>query len=92
MLGVSEREVMDLSENGTIPAYKIAGVYLRFKKEQIEEYRRNFRPDLAKEGTAGKYPLGDKLFDFIYFNDFYLLCTITIIVLLVVIFKGSQSP
>ena len=39
-LGISEKEVIDLAESQALPAYKIGGVYLRFKRQQIEEYRK----------------------------------------------------
>ncbi len=37
-LGITEREVMELAESGNLPAYKVGGVYLRFKQEQVDEY------------------------------------------------------
>ena len=37
-LGISEKDVLDLAQSSQIPAYKVGGVYLRFKKEQVEEY------------------------------------------------------
>ena len=40
ILGISEKEVLDLAEDGKLPAYKIGGVYLRFNPGQIEEYRK----------------------------------------------------
>ena len=30
-LNISEKEVMDLAQAGTIPAYRVGGVFLRFK-------------------------------------------------------------
>ena len=33
LLRISEKEVMDLAETGLIPAYKVGGVYVRFKKD-----------------------------------------------------------
>ena len=36
-LGITEQEVIDLAEEGKIPAYKIGGIYLRFKAEQIKD-------------------------------------------------------
>ena len=40
-LGISEKEVIELAESQTIPAYRVGGVYLRFKRQQIEEFKRN---------------------------------------------------
>ena len=81
-LNVTEKDVLDLAENGTIPAYNVGGVYIRFKQHQVEEFKKNHRS--AQEQS---YSLRDKLFDFLYFNDFYLISFILIGVLLYVIFK-----
>jgi len=88
VLGVSEKDVMDLAESGKVPAYKIGGVYLRFKREQIEEFRKSLRALKPKQLVAEKYEAKDKINDFFYFNDFYILCGVLIILLLTIIFKG----
>jgi excisionase family DNA binding protein len=88
ILGVSEKEVLELAEKGKIPAYKVGGVYLRFKKEQVYSYQRS-SPSLSyKKEMAQNYPLRDRLSDFFYFNDFYILAGLIIIALLLVIFRG----
>ncbi|MCU0651712.1 MAG: helix-turn-helix domain-containing protein [Candidatus Omnitrophica bacterium] len=88
-LGISEKEVIDLSENGAIPAYKIGGVYLRFKRQQVDEYRKK-HPAQHKEKPGGKkkYSYSDRVSDFFYFNDFYILALIVIILMLFIIFRG----
>lgn len=86
LLGVSEKEIIDLAEKGLIPAYKIGGVYLRFKRQQLEEYRQKFLAPL-KPSAAEKYTLMEKVGDFFYFNDFYLLAALIIILILVIIFR-----
>ncbi|MCX5697483.1 MAG: helix-turn-helix domain-containing protein [Candidatus Omnitrophica bacterium] len=88
MLGISEKEVMNLSDSGAIPAYKIGGVYLRFKRQEIENYRRKIKPAQHKEPADNKYTLRDKVSDFFYFNDFYILTFILIGLILTVILKG----
>ncbi len=88
MLGIPEKEVMDLSDSGTIPAYKIGGVYLRFKRQEIEIYRRKIKPAQHKEPVENKYALRDRISDFFYFNDFYILTFILIGLILTVILKG----
>lgn len=84
MLGLTEKEVMDLAENGSIPAYKVGGVYLRFKPQQVEEFRKKNTQPIQQ---AQKYSLKDRIFDFYYFNDFYIFSLILIFILLFVIFK-----
>ncbi len=88
ILSISEKEVLDLAEAGTIPAYKIGGVYLRFKKEQITGYAKHVHPVLSKPKISENYPFKDKINDFIYFNDFYILTFIIVVLLLVLIFRG----
>lgn len=88
ILGISEKEVLELAESGAIPAYKIGGVYLRFKKEQIQGYKRAIKTLPSKIDTPAEYPLKDKISDFFYFNDFYILTIIIIILLLIIIFRG----
>ena len=88
MLGVSEKDVLDLAETGTIPGYKIGGLYLRFKKEQVEQYKKNqghLHPKADKAGPAGAK---GRIQDFFYFNDFYIFSAIFIILLGYLLFRG----
>ena len=87
-LNLSEKEIIDLAENGTIPAYKVGGVYLRFKREQVEEYRKSQAYYVSKgTGPQEDSPAG-KLVDFFYFHDFYLISALLIALILVIIFRG----
>lgn len=88
VLGVSEKEVLDLAESGRIPAYKIGGVYLRFKKEQVQEYRKLNNPPAPLVKPLSKNALKGKISDFFYFNDFYVLSVLIITLLLVIILRG----
>lgn len=88
ILGISEKEVVDLVEKGLIPAYKIGGVYLRFKQEQIEEFKKSFKEHFYKDIPKEKYLFKDRISDFFYFNDFYILSILIILLILVIIFGG----
>lgn len=99
-LGISEKEVIDLAESGKVPAYKVGGVYLRFKREQIEEFRKSFKAAAHNNTASSKkhsftQPLRarsgfkDTISDFFYFNDFYLLAILIIVLMLVIIFQRS---
>lgn len=89
ILGISEKEVMDLAENGSLPAYKVGGVYLRFKREQVDSFKKSFRRPAANiSGAAGKYSWGERISDFFYFNDFYILSILLILLIIVIIFQG----
>jgi excisionase family DNA binding protein len=101
ILGISEKEVIDLAESGAIPAYKVGGVYLRFKREQIEEFKKSFRRTLSDKNITSptrslasrdfmshKYSFKDMVSDFFYFNDFYILSILLILLMLILIFQG----
>ena len=84
-LNVTEKEVIELVEAGTIPAYKVGGVYLRFKKDQIDGVKDKIKPNQALisiEGTTG-----ERIRDFVYHNDFYILYLVVIFFLLYFIVK-----
>ncbi|MFC1674678.1 helix-turn-helix domain-containing protein [Candidatus Omnitrophota bacterium] len=89
VLGIAEKEIMDLAENGSIPAYKIGGVYLRFKPSQLELYQKSINPAAHKSKPADTRSAGSKLSDFLYFNDFYIIAAAVIVLLFVIIFRGS---
>lgn len=139
ILGISVDEVKILSQKGLIPTYRIGGVYLRFKKEQIQELRGKFPPvgqisldtkegasesedqvsapeiipesqsqispspftspsslpeepvlrrgkDLGK-GAQVKYTPLERIKDFLYYNDFYIISIFIIVAILFFIFK-----
>lgn len=102
LLGISEEEMKKLVKNGDLPAYKIGGRYLRFRKEQVEAMRSEIllvandalpAPAAARE-HHGKphevwYPQSplDKILDFVYFYDFYLISISVITVILWFILK-----
>ncbi len=92
--GISEKVVLDLSEQGVIPAYKIGGVYLRFKEDQLKDVRitpkvltRIRKDNIELEGTSSPRNLIERINDFLYFNDFYFLCFFVCLALLLVVFS-----
>lgn len=88
LLGISEKDVLDLTENGTIPGYKIGGLYLRFKKEQVELYKKNqqhLNPNKIKQEPVDTT---SKISDFFYFNDFYILAAVLIIIFGYLVYRG----
>lgn len=117
-LKISEEEVKRLVDIGEIPAYKIGGTFLRFRREQIDAIKEEIEavewmfpnhaaPVIDKRGKPTHhlteleieikahepaarqydYSLAEKVKDFIYFYDFYILSFIVISVLLFLIFK-----
>lgn len=88
ILGLSEKEIIELAEDGSLPAYKIGGVYLRFKQQQIEEYRKKMKLLPRKHTGEHKYSPGEGISDFFYFNDFYIISALIVIFILLIIFQG----
>lgn len=88
ILGVSEKEIMNLAEKGELPAYKVGGVYVRFKKEQVASFKKKLQVSSPSVSAETKYSFSDKVSDFFYFNDFYILAALLIILLAVVIVRG----
>ncbi len=85
ILGVSEKKIIDLVDEGQIPAYRIGGQYLRLKKEQIEGLKDSKL--IKAENLRYEYSWFERLKDFFYFNDFYIASLIIIVVLFYVIFR-----
>lgn len=86
-LGVPEKEVIDLAHQGKIPAYKIGGVYLRFKKEQLADLKKTsplFKRDIHSDDV---YSNAERIKDFLYFHDFYILALVIIAILIFFIFS-----
>lgn len=102
LLGISEEQVKELVEKGELPAYKIGGQFLRFRKEQIEAIKEELG---VAENTVGTHVLNkesdftqteekiyenslmDRMADFLYFNDFYIISFFLIILLLWIILR-----
>lgn len=84
ILAVSEKKVMDLIEGHQLQAYRIADQFLRLKRHEVMQIR--LGGTVASENTAHEYTLAQRVGDFFYFNDFYLLALLVVAGLLYVIF------
>jgi excisionase family DNA binding protein len=89
-LGISEGDLRQLVDRGEIPAYRLGGTILRFRKDQIDKIKADGVPKIIKLeeeslSNAAESRM-EKLKDFLYFNDFYIISAIIVIILLVVIF------
>lgn len=99
LLDVTEKELWELAHKHQVPTHQIAGAFLRFKKEDIEQLKIKWRierelfPERSKyfvhHDTVQKAGLFDKLADYWYFNDFYILCSILVAVLLYFIISSQ---
>jgi len=104
-LRMKETELKELAESGEVSYYKIGGVYLRFKKQALDKLMRGSKakaqkptipkgPAAHEEKESGRqkgiaYPFLDRVKDFWYFCDFYLISFLIILALLLFIFKYS---
>jgi len=83
-LGISIKAVEDLVATGRLPAYKIGGAFLRFKREHADAIKGI--ATLSKPSSI--YRQGsffDKIADFLYFNDFYIISLLLITMLAFII-------
>jgi len=103
ILEISEQRVKELARKGELPAYKIGGRFLRFRREQIEAVKKEIArapAGKAREGqkipeefpkTGPEAPYSEepseRLRDFVYFNDFYIVSAAVTLVILWVIFN-----
>ena len=83
-LGIAENELEDLSKAHKITAYKIGGIYTRFKVDDLEAYRRKGVTRGSKKYSNNSL---ERIRDFFYFNDFYIYSCIIIAVMLYFILK-----
>ena len=87
ILGISEKKVTDLIDGRKLQAYKIADQFLRLKRVEVMQMRSS--GEVASETVSHEYTFVEKLKDFIYFNDFYIIAVVIIVALLYVILFTS---
>ena len=85
-LGTTEKKIMDLVQEGHLHAYKIAGQFLRLKKSEVLTILTS--GSVAQETSHLPYTLSERVKDFFYFNDFYLMALGIMVFLLYVIFRS----
>ena len=84
ILAITEKKVMDLIEDGKLQAYRIADKFLRLKKVEVLNLRNS--GDVSKEHHPITYSVAERVQDFFYFNNFYILCSLLVLVLFYIIF------
>lgn len=85
VLGISEKDVIELAGKNHIPHFKVAGEFLRFKREDMLKIKSKIKRKYNL--PEKKYHLLEGIREFIYFNDFYLVSMVITIFLLWVIIK-----
>ena len=84
ILAVTEKKVMDLIESGHLQAYKIADQFLRLKRSEVVNMISTGQ--VVSENAVRNYTFNERVRDFFYFNDFYLIAFAIIGILLYMIF------
>ncbi|MBI3319375.1 MAG: helix-turn-helix domain-containing protein [Candidatus Omnitrophica bacterium] len=74
-LGVSEADVEQFVRAGQLTGYKLGGKFLRFKPDQVKGLKASVtpRPQPTMVAPGGSSPWQERIRDFIYFYDFYIL-------------------
>jgi len=84
ILSTSEKMVMDLIEQNKLQAYKIANKFLRLNRSEVFNLRSSGKVVSGNNPIA--FTTAEKIKDFFYYNDFYILAYMIIIGILYVIF------
>ncbi len=71
LLRVSEKKIMDLVEGKRLGAYRIAGQFLRLKRNEVLNLQ--IVDKIVEETVQFKYTSAERLWDFVYYNDFYII-------------------
>ncbi|MFA5271229.1 MAG: helix-turn-helix domain-containing protein [Candidatus Omnitrophota bacterium] len=85
IFGLSEQDVIDLANANLLPNLKLPGEFLRFRKEDILKVKETIKKKYNL--PERKHQFAEKLREFIYFNDFYIVSATITVTLLFVIFK-----
>ena len=95
ILELGEDELWELVRKHQIPTHKIAGAFLRFRKEDIDALEIKWRIQRklfpkeeeirAHVSTVKPETPAERWKDFLYFNDFYVICCVIILCLLYLI-------
>ena len=84
ILAISEKKVMDLIEGRKLQAYRIADKFLRLKKTDVMQLRNAGMVETESKSIG--YSKAERIKDFFYFNDFYIVSSALILFLLYIIF------
>lgn len=75
-LEVEQQVIEKFIQDGALHAYKIGGVYIRFRKEEVLGLKYDVLLKKKKPGASSS--LGQRLWDFWRFNNFYIISVLII--------------
>ncbi len=95
-LGVPADDVEAMIRSGRLKAFRLGGNLLRVRLRDLEEIQTQTKPQAVRKTEPSRpaassrapsaSPGEDRLLDFLYFNDFYLVAILIILTLLAIIF------
>ncbi len=84
-MGVEDFEMERIIAENRLPLYKIGGVYTRVRVDDLNAFMR-CSPRREKQ-AKNKSSFADRIKDFFYFNDFYILSFLAITAILYLILR-----
>ena len=89
-LGLDETKLRELVRKRMIPAYRIGGSHLRFRKDQLDYAQSSFRePARQNLNIHSEYieeTQSERMQDFLYFNDFYIISAVLVLLVVIAVF------
>lgn len=99
ILEISEEELWSLVRQNQIPHHNVAGAFLRFKKNDVDELKIRWRiqrelfpgkeAHFTNKDLVSRAGAGEAIRDFWYFNDYYILCFVMMVLLLYLIISSQ---
>ena len=85
VLGIQEVDVEQLVREGKLTGYKLGGQFLRFRPSQVEALKGKiqFRRHVTQPKGARKGSQLNRLQDFFYFHDFYIMSFALLAILII---------
>jgi hypothetical protein len=78
-LEVEQQVIEQFIKDEVLHAYKIGGVYIRFRKEEVLGLKYDVLLKKKQGGNAGSF--GQRLLNFWRFNNFYIISVLVILAL-----------
>ena len=84
-LGLQDIDVEQLVKEGKLIGYKLGGQFIRFRPDQVMALKTElrFRPNTGRVAVKTSEGLYQRIREFIYFYDFYVLSVVLLAVLIV---------
>lgn len=90
-LSITDRDVEQLVKEGKLTGYKLGGQFLRFRPDQVATLRGVVIPrsqdDPARATTME--PARNRVREFLYFYDFYILSSVLLVTVVVYLIAFS---